>query len=51
MTSQPDVIAMQILRNISQSKDNQKLKFGYLIEYSIEKHFSSKIIQEMRQRD
>ena len=35
MTSQPDLetIAIHILSNISQSKDNQTMKFGQLIEY------------------
>ena len=35
MTSQPalQIIATQILPNISQSKDNQTMKFGQLIEY------------------
>ena len=36
MTSQPGLktIAIQILPNISQSKGNQKMKFGQLIEYN-----------------
>ena len=36
MTSQPalQIIATQILPNISQSKDNQTMKFGQLIEYN-----------------
>ena len=35
MTSQPDLqtIAIHILPNISQSKGNQMMKFGQLIEY------------------
>ena len=35
MTSQPGLqtIAIQILPNISQSKSNQAMKFGQLIEY------------------
>ena len=36
MTSQPDkqLIAIQILPNISGSKINQAMKFGQLIEYN-----------------
>ena len=36
MTSQPalQIIATQILPHISQSKDNQTMKFGQLIEYN-----------------
>ena len=36
MTSQPgsQTIAISILPNISQSKSNQKMKFGQLIEYN-----------------
>ena len=36
MTSQPGVptIAIHILSNISQSKGNQTMKFGQLIEYN-----------------
>ena len=36
MTSQPDLeaISLHILPNISQSKDNKKMKFGQLIEYN-----------------
>ena len=36
MTSQPDkqLIAIQILPNISRSKINQAMKFGQLIEYN-----------------
>ena len=36
MTSQPGLqtFAIQILSNISQSKGNQTMKFGQLIEYS-----------------
>ena len=36
MTSQPGLqtIAIHILPNISQSKDNQTIKFGQLIEYN-----------------
>ena len=35
MTSQPGLqtIAIHILPNISQSKDNQEMKFGQLIDY------------------
>ena len=36
MTSRPGLqaIAIHILPNISQSKDNQKKKFGQIIEYN-----------------
>ena len=36
MASQPGLqtIAMHILRNLSQSKDNQTMKFGQLIKYN-----------------
>ena len=36
MTSQPalQTFAIHILPNISQSKDNQKIKFGQLIDYN-----------------
>ena len=36
MTSQPGLqeIAIHILPNIAQSKENQTIKFGQLIEYS-----------------
>ena len=46
--SQPGLqtIAIHILLNISQSKDNMAIKFGQLIEYNL---FSSKIMQKMRQ--
>ena len=42
MPSQPvsQTIAMYILTNISRSKGNQKMKFGQLIEHTIEKCFS-----------
>ena len=53
MTSKPgsQTIAIDILLNISQSKDNQAMKFGQLIEYNRRNIFSSKIIQKMRQED
>ena len=48
MMSQPGLqtIAIHILPNISQSKGNEKMKFGQLIEY-----FSSKIMQQKREGD
>ena len=51
MASQPGLqtIAIYILPNISQSKGNQTMKFGQLIEYITGKYFSSKIMQKMRQ--
>ena len=51
MTSQPGLqaIAIYILPNISQSKGNQAMKFGQLMEYN--KFFSSKTMRKMRQGD
>ena len=51
MTSQPclQTIAINILPNISQSKGNQAMKCGQLIEY--DKYFSSKIMQIISQGD
>ena len=53
MTSQPGLqaIAMHILPNISQSKGNQTMKFGHLIEYNKRNIFFSKIMWKMRQGD
>ena len=53
MTSQPGLqtIARYILSNISQSKGNQTIKFGQLIEYKKGNIFSSKIMRKMRQGD
>ena len=53
MTSQPGLqtIARYILSNISQSKGNQTIKFGQLIEYKNRNFFSSKIMRKMRQGD
>ena len=44
MTSQPGkkTIAMQILPNASRSKDNQKMKFGQLIQYNMRNIFLEK---------
>ena len=44
MTSQPGkkTIAMQILPNVSRSKDNQKMKFGQLIQYNMRNIFLEK---------
>ena len=41
MTSQPgkQTIAIHILPNISQSKDNETMKFGQLIEYNMRNIF------------
>ena len=52
MTSQPGLqtIPMHILPNISQSKGNQTMKFGQLIEQQ-KKYFYSKIMRKMRQGD
>ena len=41
MTSQPDyqILAMQILPNISRSKGNQTMKLGQLVEYNMRHTF------------
>ena len=44
-------IAIRILLNISQSKDNQTMKYGQLIEYNKEYYFPSKIMWALRQGD
>ena len=44
-------IAIHILPNITQSKANQTVKCGQLIEYNKIKNFSSKIMWKMRQGD
>ena len=48
MTSQPGVqtIAIQILPNISQSKGNQTMKFGQVIEYNMRNIFLQKICRK-----
>ena len=53
MTSQSgqQIISIPILANISQSKGNQTIKLGQLIEYNKRNFFSSKIMQRMRQGD
>ena len=53
MTSQPELetIAIHILPNISQSKDNQTMKFGQLMEYNKRNIFFSKIMRKMWQGD
>ena len=45
MTSQPGyhTIAIEILHNISQSKDNQAMKFSQLIEYNETNIFLDKL--------
>ena len=45
MASQPGLqtIAIHILSNISQSKSNQTMKFGQLIEYNTENNFLQKL--------
>ena len=50
LTSQPAIYKQlqYILPNISQSKSNQTVKFGPLIQ---DKYFSLKIMQKMRQGD
>ena len=42
-------IATHILSNISQSKGNQRMKFGQLIEYIERNIFLHKIMRKMRQ--
>ena len=53
MTSQPGLqtIAIHILPNISQTKDNQTIKFGQLIEYNKKNIFFLKVMRKMRQGD
>ena len=45
MTSQPDLqtVAIHILPNISQSKCNQTMKFGQIIEYNKRNIFHQKL--------
>ena len=49
MTSQPGLqtIAIHILPNISQSKDNRTIKLGQLIEHNKRNIFFSKIKQKL----
>ena len=48
MTSQPDLqtIAIYILLKISQSKGNQAMKFGQLIEYNKRSIFLQKLYRK-----
>ena len=48
MTSQPglETIAIHILPNISQSKGNQTMKFGQLIEYNKRNSFIQKLCRK-----
>ena len=48
MTSQPGLqaIAIHILSNISQSKGNQTMKFGQLIEYNGRNIFVQKLCRK-----
>ena len=48
MASQPGLqtIAIHIFSNISQSKDNQTMKFGQLIEYNERKIFLQKLCRK-----
>ena len=41
---------MQMLPNISGSKENQTIKFGQLIEYSCRNNFRQKSYRKMRSR-
>ena len=49
MTSQPGLqtIAIHILLNISQSKGNQKMKFGQLVEYNKKNIYLQKLCQKL----
>ena len=49
MTSQPvlQTIAIHILPNISQSKGNQTMKFGQLIEYNRKNIFLQKLCRKL----
>ena len=53
MTSQPglQIIAIHLLSNISQSKGNQTMEFGQLIEYNKRNILSSKIMHKISQGD
>ena len=53
MTSKPGLqtIAIHLLPNISQSKSNQPMKFGQLIEYNKINTYLKKIMQKMKQGD
>ena len=53
MTSQPafQTIATHILRNISQRKGNQTMKFGQVIEHKKNIIMQKKVMQKMRQGD
>ena len=48
MTSQPgsQTITIHKLPNISRSKDNQKMKFGQLIEYNMRNIFLEKLCRK-----
>ena len=52
MTSQPggQTIAIHILANISQSKGNQEIKFGQLIEYNQKNIFLQKSSRQEAQK-
>ena len=53
MTSKPGLqtIAIHTLPNISQSKGNQTMEFGQLIEYNKRNILSSKIMHKISQGD
>ena len=44
--TEKQIITIDILPNISRSKGNQAMIFDQLIEYKMEKYFSSKIRQK-----
>ena len=48
MTSRPGLqtVAIQILQNISQSKGNQKMKFGQIIKYHKRNIFVQKLCEK-----
>ena len=49
MTSQPGLqtIAIHVLPNISQSKGNQTIKFGQLIQYNKRNNFLQKLYRKL----
>ena len=53
LTSQPafQTIAIHILRNISQRKGNQTMKFGKVIEHKKNIIMQKKVMQKMKQGD
>ena len=50
MTPGKQTVTLPILLNLSQSKGNQTLKFGQVMEYNKKNIFFLKIMQKMRLR-